>query len=196
MNKPEVFSGTLNLMRYPPSETAEKHAKALHEAARLFRERGFAGASIAEIMAATGLTHGSFYNHFDSKEDLLAEAFEHAARETLAAVDTLDSSEAGKQGMYRDYLSLNHRDNPGRGCIMAALSTDFKDQPRTRGVLTGYIRNLIGRMTERFPWPRRPKARTAAIRALASMVGGVMLARVVDDPALSEEILKEVLEGL
>jgi len=183
-------------MRYPASETAEKHVRALQSASRLFREKGFSGASISEIMTATGLTHGSFYNHFDSKEELLAEAFEHAAQKTLAQVDLLEKTQAGKQGMYRDYLSTLHRDNPGEGCIMAALATDFRPQPKTRSVITSYIRRLIEKMTNHFPWSPRRNARKEAIRALASMVGGVMLARAIEDQALSDEILKEVLEGL
>ena len=64
-------------MRYPAAETAEKHQKILDEASRLFKERGF-GVSVSEIMKATGLTHGPFYNHFDSKEALMAECIEHA----------------------------------------------------------------------------------------------------------------------
>lgn len=183
-------------MRYPPSETAEKHTRALQQAARLFRERGFSGASISEIMTATGLTHGSFYNHFDSKENLLAEAFEHASQTTLTEVDRLAKSHEGKQSMYRDYLSAQHRDNPGGGCIMTALATDFRSQPATRTVVTNYIRGLIAKMADHFPWTPRRNARKAAIRALASMVGAVMLARVVDNPELSDEILREVLEGL
>ena len=161
-------------MRYPASETAEKHARALQAAARLFRERGFDGASISEIMAATGLTHGSFYNHFDSKEELLAEAFEHASQEALAVVEGLEKSREGRQSMYRDYLSAAHRDRPGEGCIMAALATDFQTQPKARGVVTRHIQRLITKFGEHFPWPRRRNARQEAIRALASMVGGVI----------------------
>ncbi len=183
-------------MRYPASETAEKHTRALQSAARLFRERGFSGASISEIMTATGLTHGSFYNHFDSKEELLAEALEHASQSTLAAVDRLEPSPEGKQGMFRDYLSPLHRDNPGAGCIMASLATDFRDVPKARTVVTTYVRDLIGKMSVHFPWSPRRHARKQAIRALAAMTGAVMLARVVDDQELSDEILREVLEGL
>ncbi len=183
-------------MRYPASETAEKHTRALEEASRLFRERGFTGASISEIMTATGLTHGSFYNHFDSKEELLAEAFRHASDKALSEVDGLAKSEDGKRGMYRDYLSAVHRNNPGDGCIMAALATDFRSQPKTRSVVTNYIKVLVDKLGDHFPWSPRRNARKEAIRALASMVGGMILARAVDDQELSDEILKEVLEGL
>ena len=183
-------------MRYPASETAEKHTKALQAASRLFRERGFSGASISEIMMATGLTHGSFYNHFDSKEDLLAEAFAHASDQSLTALEKFASSEEGKQEMFREYLSSEHRDDPGDGCIMAALATGFKTQPKTRNVMTIHVESLIVKFGEKFPWSSRRKARKQAIQALATMVGALILARVVDDSQLSNEILKTSLEYL
>ena len=182
-------------MRYPAAETAEKHTRALQAASRLFRERGFSGASISEIMTATGLTHGSFYNHFDSKEDLLAEAFAHASDQSMTALEKFTTDEEGKQAMFRDYLSSEHRDDPGNGCIMAALATDFKTQPKTRAVLTHHIQSLIAKFGERFPWSSRSKARKQAINALAAMVGALILARVVDDPQLSDEILSSSLGG-
>jgi len=183
-------------MRYPAAETAEKHTRALESAARLFRERGFSGASISEIMMATGLTHGSFYNHFESKEELLAEAFANASKKAVAEVDTVERTLEGKRGLYREYLSTTHRDNVGDGCIMAALATDFRDQPKARAVVTSHIKMLVEKFAERFPWSPRRNARKQAIRALASMVGGLILARAVEDPSLSNEILKEVLDSL
>ena len=180
-------------MRYPAAETAEKHMRALQSAARLFRERGFSGASISEIMTATGLTHGSFYNHFDSKEDLLAEAFAHASEQSLAVLEKYAASEEGKQAMLRDYLSPGHRDDPGNGCIMAALATDFHTQPKTRAVITRHVQSLIEKFGDKFPWSSRRKRRKQAINALAAMVGGLILARVVDNPELSDEILGSAL---
>ena len=183
-------------MRYPAAETAEKHARALKSASRLFRERGFDGATISEIMTATGLTHGSFYNHFDSKEDLLAEAFAYASNQALAALENYPGSTDGKQKMFREYLSTGHRDNAADGCIMAALATDFQTQPKARAVVTRHVRSLIEKFGQRFPWSSRRNKRIQAINALATMVGGLILARVVDDPKLSDEILGGSLESL
>ena len=183
-------------MRYPATETAEKHVRALQSASRLFRERGFSGASISEIMTATGLTHGSFYNHFASKEDLLAEAFAHASEQAMDALERYAGTEKGKQTMLREYLSAEHRDDPGNGCIMSALATDFQTQPKTRAVVTRHIRTLIEKFEERFPWSSKRNNRKQAINALASMVGGLILARVVNDSELSDEILGSSLEGL
>src|ERR1700721_516319 len=98
--------------RYPAAETAAKHARILDKASRLFRERGFAEVSVAEIMQATGLTHGPFYNHFESKEGLMVEAVQHASEEGLEALEAAPHSEKGKRDFMSRYLSPAHRDCP------------------------------------------------------------------------------------
>src|SRR5260370_10407206 len=109
-------------MRYPAAETAEKHKQIIREASRLFRERGFSGVSVAEIMQATGLTHGPFYNHFPSKEDLMAKSLERGMQSTLAGIEQVRNS-AKKTAQYLDhYLSPAHRDALGKECTMATLA--------------------------------------------------------------------------
>src|SRR5579864_8406171 len=101
-------------MRYPASQTAERHEKILQEAARLFRERGFDGAGVAEIMTAAGLTHGAFYAHFPSKEALEAEAVECAFAQSGRRVYALTAEARDKKQAFLDeYLSAAHRDDPG-----------------------------------------------------------------------------------
>src|SRR6516225_11386102 len=80
-------------MRYPAAETAAKHARIVDKASRLFRKRGFSNVSLAEIMKATGLTHGPFYNHFDSKEALMAESVAQASAQSIAGLDRATSDE-------------------------------------------------------------------------------------------------------
>ena len=84
-------------MRYPAHQTAEKHEKILKEAAKLFRERGFDGAGVAEIMTAAGLTHGAFYAHFPSKQALEAEAVERAFAQSDRRVYALTSEASDKK---------------------------------------------------------------------------------------------------
>ena len=79
-------------MRYPAAETAAKHENIIREASRLFREHGFSGISVAEIMQATGLTHGPFYNHFPSKDDLISRSLEHGMQSSLADIEQLGKS--------------------------------------------------------------------------------------------------------
>src|SRR5215831_12863322 len=100
-------------MRYPASQTAKKHERILKEAARLFRERGFDGAGVVEIMKAAGLTHGAFYAHFPSKEALQAEAVECALGQSDCLIDALTAETSDPKRAFLDsYLSAAHRDHP------------------------------------------------------------------------------------
>lgn len=186
-------------MRYPAAETAEKHQKILAEASRLFKERGFDGVSVSEIMKATGLTHGPFYNHFDSKEALMAECIVHAGDAALAHLDEAAQTPEGMRGYVRSYLSREHRDSRAGGCLVAAFAAHAGQPGSEKAIgapLTAYFKVLIDRFASKFPWRSKKNARGDAIRTLASMYGGVVLARAMDDEALSEEILREVLAGL
>ena len=99
-------------MRYPASQTAKKHERILKEAARLFRERGFDGAGVAEIMKAAGLTHGAFYAHFASKEALEAEAVERAFAQSDNRIYALTTNTRDPKRAFLDsYLSAAHRDH-------------------------------------------------------------------------------------
>lgn len=178
-------------MRYPAAETAEKHAKILEAASRMFRDRGFSDVSVAEIMKATGLTHGPFYNHFSSKHALIVEAIRHASTQTLAGLDEAEPTEAGKAAYRADYLSTAHRDNKAEGCLIAALASEIGREPSVRPAVTGHIKVLIDKMASKFPWPVKRDARGDTIRLVATMLGAVIMARAVDDEALSAEILRE-----
>src|ERR1700712_5478358 len=149
-------------MRYPAAETAEKHERILEEASRLFRERGFAGVSVGEIMKATGLTHGPCYNHFASKEALMAESLQHVSCTSLADLETATPDAEGKAAYLRRYLSVAHRDAPGTGCPMAALAGDVAHEPGVRGAFAAHIRTAVERMAARFPWSSKKHARRDA----------------------------------
>jgi TetR/AcrR family transcriptional repressor of nem operon len=183
-------------MRYPAAETAEKHQKILDEASRLFKARGFDGVSVSEIMKATGLTHGPFYNHFDSKEALMAQCITHSAGAALVELDAAGETPEGMRAYVRNYLSPDHRDGRADGCLVAAFAAQSGSGEGVSTSLTTYLGSVIDRFTKNFPWRAKKNARGDAIRMLASMYGGVVLARAVDDEALSEEILREVLAGL
>jgi TetR/AcrR family transcriptional regulator, transcriptional repressor for nem operon len=183
-------------MRYPAAETAEKHERILQEASRLFRERGFSGVSVAEIMKATGLTHGPFYNHFASKEALMAESLELAMRASFEDLGAVPNTAQGKAEYIQRYLSTHHRDTPGKGCSMASLAAEVCREPAVRAPFTRQLNALIDRMAMHLPWRSKRDARGDSIRATATMVGALILARAVDDDAFSEEILKATQNGL
>jgi TetR/AcrR family transcriptional repressor of nem operon len=184
-------------MRYPASETAKKHKRIIREAARLFREGGFSGVSVAEIMQATGLTHGPFYNHFPSKEALMAESVEHGLKNTLAGVEQVGNSPKRKAVYLDSYLSTAHRDAPGNGCTIAALAADIRQESsQVKGPFTAHLKATIEKMATSFPWRSKRSARGDSIRMLSTMVGALILARAVDDEAFSKEILREARQGL
>jgi TetR/AcrR family transcriptional repressor of nem operon len=115
---------------------------------------------------------------------------------SLEGVGRASPDAAGKAAYIADYLSLSHRDNPGTGCLMAALGPDIGREPGVRPTFTAHARTILERMASHFPWSSRRNARRDAIRTLSAMVGAVVLARAVDDDALSQEILRETLSGL
>jgi len=184
-------------MRYPASQTAEKHEKILKEAARLFRERGFDGAGVAEIMKAAGLTHGAFYAHFASKEALEAEAVECAFAQSNKRIYALTANARDSRRVFLDsYLSVAHRDHPGSGCVIAALGSEIARDSTARKPFTQCVKHTIEGMAGRFRWKRKGSARRNSIHLLSAAVGALTLARAVDDPRLSDEILESVRDSL
>jgi TetR/AcrR family transcriptional repressor of nem operon len=183
-------------MRYPAAETAKKHQRILDEAARLFRERGFAGVSLGEIMKATGLTHGPFYNHFASKQALMANCIAQASAKNVEDLNGMPETAEARAAYAGGYLSAQHRGNPGQGCLMAALACEISREPELKRSFTTHLEAMIETFTRHFPWPKKHDARGDAIRMLSSMVGALILARAVDDDSLAEEILREVRSEL
>ena len=183
-------------MRYPAVETAEKHKTIIREASRLFRDRGFSGVSVAEIMQASGLTHGPFYNHFPSKEALMAESVEHGMKSALAGVDRVGNSPRRAAKYLDRYLSTAHRDAPGKGCTMAALAADIRQQSQVRRTFTAHVKAIIEKMVSNFAWRSKRSARGDSIRMVSTIVGALILARAVDDEAFSKEILREARRRL
>jgi TetR/AcrR family transcriptional repressor of nem operon len=115
---------------------------------------------------------------------------------SLEDMGTASPDAAGKAAYLGKYLSAYHRDGPGVGCMMAALAPEIARVPGVRGVFTAHIQSLLARMTAHFPWSSKKNARREAILAISAMAGAVMLARAVDDEALSNEILGETLAAL
>jgi TetR/AcrR family transcriptional repressor of nem operon len=184
-------------MRYPANETAEKHERILKQAARLFRERGLDGAGVADIMKAAGLTHGAFYAHFPSKDALEAEAVERAFAQSDSRIyaPTAHPGDA-KRAFLDTYLSAAHRDHPGSGCPIAALGPEIARDSAARNPFTQRVKHMLEGMVSRFRWKHKGIARRNAIHLLSTAVGALILARAVDDPHLSDEILGSVLDTL
>jgi len=173
-------------MRYSVEETAARHERIVKEASRLFRERGFENVSVAEVMKAAGLTHGAFYAHFASKEELQAAAVAYGQKVSLERVQR---NRAMRKGSYADrYLSPRHRDNPGDGCTMAALGQEVaRSAPELKAAFERGLEEILS---------VEDGDRKEAIFQTAALLGGVVLARAVQDPRLSDEILRSVRQKL
>jgi TetR/AcrR family transcriptional repressor of nem operon len=169
-------------MRVSREQVAENRQRILDAASRLFRERGFADVSVADVMQAAGLTHGGFYGYFRSKDDLIAEALAHLAS-TSPRVGDLDAFVA-------TYLSPAHREDRAGGCAVAGLGGEVARQPTAaRAAMTEGLRRQIEQLSRDAPGADDAARRLAAIGSWAAMVGAMVLARVSDDPALSDEVL-------
>ena len=189
----QAFGGRV---RYPPEETAKKHARILEQASILFRERGFSGVSLSEIMKATGLTHGAFYNHFESKEDLIAKSIEDTSGKALESLREGAARGAVPAQFVDGYLTKQHRDDRGNGCMMAGLAGEIAREPAAQPAFTRHVEGMLDGFTAPYAKAKKKNARRDAIRTLSSIVGALVLARAVDDPELSDEILRETRAAL
>ena len=176
-------------MRVTREQMGENRRRILDAASRLFRDKGFDAVSVAEVMKAAGLTHGGFYGHFESKDDLIAQTITHA----LTADPGDDADGGGDIRAYLSaYLSPGHRDDAANGCPTAGLAADIRHQtPGARLAMSHGLKSQIDRIGKALPESSAADRRRAAIGSWAAMVGAVILARSVDDPALSDEILEQ-----
>jgi TetR/AcrR family transcriptional regulator, transcriptional repressor for nem operon len=179
-------------MKVSREQAALNRERILEAAAQLFRERGFDGIGVADLMKEAGLTHGGFYGHFSSKEELIAEASARALTSTFALLSKQAERAAGDplSAVASSYLSSRHRDHPGTGCLLAALGPDVSRQGHAvRGTVTDYVRSAVSLLTTLVPGKSKAARRQKAISTYAILVGAMVMARAVDDRALSQEIL-------
>lgn len=183
-------------MRSSNQKTAETKAKIVDTAARLFRERGIGGLSVADLMEEAGLTHGGFYKHFASKDALAAAACKKALDATRADL----AERAGKateskalQALVRAYLSPAHRDQPGLGCAIATLGPEAMRAPGlVKDTLSEGIESLVGLIREQIARSgTSPDTNRAANAVLSSLVGALILSRVVNDQDAANAILTD-----
>lgn len=176
-------------MRVTKAQAQANRAHIVETASVLFRERGYDGVGVADLMAAAGFTHGGFYKHFRSKVDLMAES----AACSLARSSEL-SAETDMPAFINHYLSRKHRDQRGDGCTFAALCGDVARQPEeVKVTFAEGIEQLLvglGQGSHKAIDPECQEARLATLNMLAHMVGAVVLSRACpDDSPLADEIL-------
>jgi len=173
-------------MPYAPEMKQKSRGKILKEAIRLFKERGFEDVSIDEVMGEAGLTRGAFYAHFTSKADLIAQAFRAAS-----GVPTPAMASAEELGRFADtYVSAMHRDNPGAGCPVAALTAEIaREGPQAREAYTEFLKYFTG-VIDSYLGNDKDDLSDDALALVAQMVGAVQISRAVADPMLSTRMLK------
>ena len=180
-------------MRYEKGRKDTTRQRIVEAAAQRFRREGIEAVGIGSLMAGIGLTQGGFYNHFESKDDLVREVVGHSLRAKLEPMRALN---AGKRhgGIARIvdwYLSTAHRDDPAEGCTCAALAMEIaRSSASTRAAFTGELLATLELIAEQLPASLKPKQRSDKAQAIfASMVGSLALARAIDDPALADHLL-------
>jgi TetR/AcrR family transcriptional regulator, transcriptional repressor for nem operon len=184
-------------MRKSKRETEETRKRIVEMAADEFRQHGIVTSGIADLMAAAGLTHGAFYRHFQSKEQLVAEATA-AALDTI--LDTLASATGGKKGGLKAalavYVCAEHRDNARDGCPLAALGSELaRLDKRVRDVATTGFSRMVEILAAHFDQARPAQARKRAMATAAAMIGAITMARVLTDQKLSDSLLQAVEES-
>jgi TetR/AcrR family transcriptional regulator, transcriptional repressor for nem operon len=186
-------------MRVSRVRAAENRERILEVATRLFRERGIDGIGVADLMKSAGLTHGGFYGHFKSKEDLIAQACGRAVakmRDNWIKVISQSSADP-LEALTTHYLNARHRDNTGRGCPIAALGAEVGRQgPDVRHAVTEELRPFIEYLSGIVQGSSAGVRREKALALYASLVGALVVARAVDDPALSNEVLHAVADNI
>ena len=182
-------------MGHSQVEKQRTHQRIVEIASRRLRERGLDGIGVADLMKEAGLTVGGFYKHFASRDELVAEAIDAAFKgyEQRLEARGITPEELPLEDMLDSYLSSTHRDNPGEGCAFTALSGDIaRSDDKTRQVATErFIRNT-DLMAGRIAQDNAVEARKKALLAVCAMAGAVGFARLVNDEALSREILETV----
>lgn len=174
-------------MGHSQAEKANSRERILSAAAQKIRESGLESLSVGGLMKSVNLTHGGFYNHFDSRDDLIAAALERALSdgEHTARSSGDQSKPRTFSVVAKSYLSRAHRDSRATGCAIAALASDVaRSEAETREVMEGHVDQFIDKIEDALG------DQDAAMVAVSTMVGALILSRVVTDAKRSDALLK------
>lgn len=181
-------------MRYPPDHKARTRRKIVQAASRTFRREGMGKAAVGKVMKRAGLTHGGFYAHFQAKDALAAEVFADAFQALGQLRKVVDEWHAAgrEHALIRVYLSAWHRDHPDEGCLLAPLAGDLAREPKNvRHAFTEAFERYVDELGRMAFGPDAAADDPRTVALLASLIGALSLARAVDDPKLSDRILKD-----
>ncbi|NTF34401.1 TetR/AcrR family transcriptional regulator [Rhizobium skierniewicense] len=186
-------------MKVTKEKAEENRHHVIEASSRLFREKGFDGVGVSTLMQAAGLTHGGFYKQFESKDDLIAKATQAALDQTVQRVSSLigQDKRASLEKAVGVYLSDQHRDGVSEGCAFAALGPDAaRHGPEVRQVMQRGVEDQLALLQTIVDAKAGTSNREAAIATMATMVGALVLARAVENSALSTEIMDVVAKSI
>jgi TetR/AcrR family transcriptional repressor of nem operon len=172
----------------------QTHQRIVEEAARQFRAEGIQPVGIADLMEQIGLTHGGFYAHFQNKDALIAEACTEGFTQTQEKL--LQAAHEAPPGtelaaIIERYLSASHRDHPAAGCVAASLSAEIARSPQeVRTAYTQLLQTLLSHLAPFLPAEGTEEQGDQVLALFAGLVGTLVLARAVNDPTLSERLLR------
>jgi TetR/AcrR family transcriptional repressor of nem operon len=180
-------------MRYQPEHKAEIHEKIVKDAARRVRAEGITGAAVTAVMRDAGLTHGGFYKHFESKDELLMESLREGFREIedrLADAAQHSPLGAAWKAVVKTYLSPEHCDHIERGCPMAALGPELArtDSSMKRPIFEE-LKRYKDRMVPFMPGRRTADKERAFFAIFSTMIGAMSIARNLPDPGARAMVL-------
>ena len=179
-------------MTTEPSRKQRTHDRIVDVAAAAIRRSGYGGVGVADIMKEAGLTHGGFYAHFDSRNQLLAEAVERAgsrSMERMRKVTERAAPDDALSAFVDAYLSDAHVDAPEEGCTLAALGTETPRQsPEVRSVCARRLKDMVDLVESQLPAPQASDRDEKALAILSCMVGAMVLARASGDKRLSKDL--------
>ena len=187
-------------MRKSKAETADTRRKIVEVAARRFRADGIQATGLADLMADAGLSHGGFYRHFESKDQLVSEACEAGLNAIIHKLDTIAEASAADnafKAIIDAYVSSSHRDQRAEGCPLAGMGSELaRADEQTRAVAARGFDGLVDVLAKRSKRRHRSAAKSEAVVALSAMIGALTMARVIEDPEASAAILQTVREHL
>ncbi len=187
-------------MRYGPEHKTRTHQRIVKNASRQLRAKGLNGSAVTTLMKASGLTHGGFYRHFGSRDDLAAEAIEVSVKELsdrlIAAAKDAKPGE-GWKAMVKSYLSLERCDRLDDGCPIAALAPDIaRTRPAVKRRSSAAILKFRQEILPFMPGKGAEEKATNFLAIISSMVGAIAIARTMPDAAMRQGILKRVRDHL
>ncbi|MDE1164212.1 MAG: TetR/AcrR family transcriptional regulator [Pseudomonas sp.] len=180
-------------MRYSADHKAQTYQRIVKEASARFRRDGIGATGLQPLMKALGLTHGGFYAHFKSKDDLVETALRHATEELKQVCDTAFAKEKPLCSFIDTYLSTAHRDSPERGCPLPTMANELGQRGQPSPTTDDGVKDRLQRIAATLD---SPDANEQSMVMLSTLVGALMLSRSVEDTALSEQILDTARKAL